>query len=169
MNNEARLTELKRAFYFALLENSVLARLVIEAMDKTGNPHLLPDFVAEPWYNPKTEAYGLAYARSASAQDGALGTTFSTFAYVELLTVASEPTDATFLKGAAPSGAMFYFDAPAALMEMADVPLTERAQAIAYALKQWQAFNRAAIELGAEIDPMMGTFTTEPRSYETFE
>jgi hypothetical protein len=166
MNSEERLTALKRRFYAALLENPVLTRIILEAMDKTGNPQLLPNFMAEPWRNPRVEAFGLVYERGTSAQDGIVNVTFSTFAYIEVLTVVGEPTNATLLNGRDPSGTMFYFDGSAALMELTDISLTERAQAAAHFLAQFQAFNRAAMELGAEIDPMMGTFTTEPRSYQ---
>ncbi len=166
MDNEKLLTERKRTFYEALLDNSVLARIILEAMDKTGNPHLLPNFMAEPWRKPQAETFGLVYERGISTQDGAVIATFSTFAYIEVLTVVAEPTDATLLNGHDPSGNMFYFDGSATLMELTDVSRTECAHAAAHFMAQFQAFNRAAIELGAQLDAMMGTYTTEPRSYQ---
>ena len=165
MDNEPLLTELKRKFYLALLENAVLTRLILEAMDETSNIDLLPDFSAEPWRNPRAEVYGLVYARGTSASEGVVTVMFSTFAYVEVLMVADTPSDATLLDGRDPSDTTYYFNGSAALMGLTDVPLKERALAAKHFLETFQAFNRAAIELDAELDPMTGTFTTEPRSY----
>jgi hypothetical protein len=176
MDSEGTLKGLKRDFYFALLENSVLSRLVAEAMDQTGNPHLLPDFVAEPWRPVPPESnpqvLGLTYLRAGSStpeQMDEMSLALRLFGHIEVLTIGTERTDATLLTGNGARDKVLYFDGSMTLMKLTDVPRADLRGAAAYFMLQWQTFVKAAATLDAQIDPMMGTFTTESRNYQTFE
>jgi hypothetical protein len=176
MDSEGTLKGLKRDFYFALLENSVLRRLILEAMDKTGNPDLLPDFAAEPWRPVRVESgsqiLGLTYQHAGSSTPekvDELSVTFTLFKHIEVLTTGTERTDATLLIGNGEKGKVLYINGSDTFMELADVSRVDLRGAAAYFMLQWQMFVKAAATLDTQIDPMMGTFTTESRNYQTFE
>lgn len=168
MDNETRLTLLKRDFYLALLENAVLQRLIVNAMDQATAVDQLPDFTAEPWRPVRDEpvqVLGLMYMRSRSLRTGILSASVAIFEYIEVLLLGTEKTDCTLLSGETAEGRTFHFNASEALLQVENAARNEIAAASAHFINVWQTFMVNAALLGAHVDPMMGTFTTEERSY----
>jgi hypothetical protein len=162
-----QLAELKREFYQALLDDPVLTLLILGALDGVSASDL-PDFTAEPWRpqpsNNGTQVLGIRFTRSlAQAADelDEVSACFGTFHYLEVLTISKERTEAPLIIGGANE---LFFDGATGLMEL-DTDDDMRRQAAMWFIQRWQEALRQAGALGAVIDMMTGTLTTEPVHY----
>lgn len=169
MNNEARLDDLKRKFYLALLENATLQQLILSTLDQATHIEELPSFSAEPWRPMRDEPrqiLGLIFGRSRTQNTGTLSVSLATFVYTEVLLLGVEKTENTLLSGEAPGGQLLHFDASEALIRAEAADRNVRADAAKCFMDAWQTFAVNALLLSAYIDPVLGTFTTEQRSYQ---
>jgi hypothetical protein len=166
MPNEDALTDAKVRFYRGVLENDVLAQLVLTAFTNESDVARLPDAMAEPWRPVDREtdqtALGMRFNMSVTSEQDALCViTFAAFQYLKVLTIAAEQSEHTLLTTNNPH---LFFNASDDFMTL-DVPIEEKRRTALEFMELWQQFCQSAEALGAHIDPLFEIFTTEVRSY----
>lgn len=143
----------KQRFGCELMENELIARLVMETVRSSKYAQAsseLPDFTLEPWL-PGDDAVGLRLTFSTGVGGD------DTFEHVKLIAYVYGESDKTLLVSSDGSVVIAGSDELMAV----DATLAEKQQAALKFIELWYEFCQTAGELKARLDQVTRTFTTE--------